>query len=314
MISIKYKYISFIFVGFVLSIASAFSQNTDSLAFAKADWEIVDLGKGAVSMYAQVKMFNSMQSICVVKYPAKGFDTRILHRPGAAAGKPSEIGKDENAVFALNGGYFHVKQLIPSVYFRHGKNRLGYTDPTEVYRVDGVLGFKNRKGGKLNICHVSDTSLCDFVTRGWKQAMASGPLLILDNDIVVPVLMGDKADGANVAAMLQEQKQGSKTRTHYSSAQFYDKRHPRAAIGSDDEGYIYLVVIDGRFKGQADGASIYETAYICHLFGMTDAINLDGGGSTTLWTAKTGVINHPYDNKTFDHNGERIVPNLIVVY
>lgn len=44
--------------------------------------------------------------------------------------------------------------------------------------------------------------------------------------------------------------------------------------------------------GRADGASIHEAAYICRLLGMTDAINLDGGGSTTLWTDNTGVINH----------------------
>ena len=74
------------------------------------------------------------------------------------------------------------------------------------------------------------------------------------------------------------------------------------------------MVIDGRFKGAADGASIYETAYICHLFGMTDAINLDGGGSSALWTSTTGVISHPCDNRRFDHEGERTVPNLIAVY
>ena len=74
------------------------------------------------------------------------------------------------------------------------------------------------------------------------------------------------------------------------------------------------MVIDGRFKGKADGASIFETAYICHLLGMTDAINLDGGGSSALWSRETGVINHPRDNKKFDHEGERVVPNLIVVY
>jgi exopolysaccharide biosynthesis protein len=143
--------------------------------------------------------------------------------------------------------------------------------------------------------------------------MASGPLLILDDEIVVPVLMGNQADGANVAAMIKEQKEGYKHRTHYSSAQFYDKRHPRAAFGIDADGYAYLVVIDGRFPGKADGASIFETAYIWHLLGMTDAINLDGGGSTTLWTEKTGVINYPCDNKKFDHEGERSVPNLIIV-
>ena len=91
-------------------------------------------------------------------------------------------------------------------------------------------------------------------------------------------------------------------------------RHPRAAVGTDDEGNIYYVVIDGRFKGKGDGASIYETAYICKMLGMTEAINLDGGGSTTLWSEETGVINHPYDNKTWDHVGERAVPNLIVAY
>ena len=43
------------------------------------------------------------------------------------------------------------------------------------------------------------------------------------------------------------------------------------------------------------------------------ALNLDGGGSSTLWTAQEGVLNHPYDNRRFDHEGERGVPNCIVV-
>jgi exopolysaccharide biosynthesis protein len=50
------------------------------------------------------------------------------------------------------------------------------------------------------------------------------------------------------------------------------------------------------------------------MLGMTQAINLDGGGSTTLWSEKIGVINHPYDNKKWDNEGERAVPNLIVAY
>ena len=114
--------------------------------------------------------------------------------------------------------------------------------------------------------------------------------------------------------MNAEQKAGAKIRTHYSSAQFYDRRHPRAAVGKDDDGNIYYVVIDGRFKGQGDGASIYETAYICKMLGMTEAINLDGGGSSAIWSDITGTFNHPYDNKKWDNEGERVVPNLIVAY
>jgi hypothetical protein len=214
----------------------------------------------------------------------------------------------------MNGGYFHVKERIPSVFFKKGKQILGYTHPTELYRVNGVFGFKDAKGRNMVIAQCPDSVNYASVTRKMKSAMATGPLLILDDEIVVPELMGDRADGENVAAMKAEQAAGSKIRTHYTSAQFYDRRHPRTAIGKDDSGNIYLVVIDGRFKGRADGASIFETAYICHLLGMTDAINLDGGGSSALWSRETGVINHPRDNRKFDHEGERSVPNLIAVY
>ena len=287
---------------------------SDSLAFVNASWKVTELGNGAKAMYAQVPMFSSIQSVSVVKYPADRFRTEILHRPKETAGTPSEIGKEIGASFVMNAGYFNVKELVPCVYFRKGKTMLGHTHPTEVYRVDGLFGFKDKDGHKMLVEHCPDTLNYKPMSRKMKSAMASGPLLILDGDIVVPEIMGDRADGDNVAAMEAEAKQGSKIRSHYTSAQFYDRRHPRTAIGKDDAGNMYLVVIDGRFKGSADGASIYETAYICSLLGMTDAINLDGGGSSALWTKETGVMSYPRDNKRFDHDGERRVPNLIAVY
>lgn len=296
------------------SSAQNFNREADSLAFVNAQWKVTELDRGAQAMYAQINMFNSVQSVSVVKYPAKNFKTEILHRPGDTACTPSEAGKELGAAASMNGGYFHVKERIPSVFFKSGKETLGYTHPTELYRVDGLFGFKDKKGRKMEIVHCPDTLDYASATKKMKSAMATGPLLILDDEIVVPVLMGDKADRENVAAMEAEQKAGSKIRTHYTSAQFYDRRHPRTAIGKDDSGYIYLVVIDGRFKGQGEGASIFETAFICHLLGMTDAINLDGGGSSAVWAEETGVINHPRDNRKFDHEGERVVPNLIVVY
>ena len=299
-----------------LQIESVQKDNpeADSLAFINAAWEVTDLDRGAQVLYAQIQMFRSTQSICIVKYPLRKFRTEIPHRPGEQAGKTSEIASEVGAVLALNGSYFHVRQKTPSTYFREDGVLLGHTHPSELYRVDGLLGFKDRRGRKVRIEPVSDTTLYDTVSRGWYTALAAGPVLILDGEIVVPRLTDDSAEGANAAEKRTEKKASSGIRTHYSSAQFYDRRHPRTAFGTDKKGYAYLVVIDGRFKGQADGASIYETAYICHLLGMRDAINLDGGGSSTLWTEKTGVVNHPYDNKKFDHEGERSVPNLIVVY
>ena len=98
-----------------------------------------------------------------------------------------------------------------------------------------------------------------------------------------------------------------------SEDSFYARRHPRTLIGKRADGTVVMAVIDGRFKGEADGATIAETAYIARQLGLVDALNLDGGGSSTLWTAQEGILNHPYDNKRFDHEGERGVPNCIVI-
>lgn len=60
-----------------------------------------------------------------------------------------------------------------------------------------------------------------------------------------------------------------------------DGRHPRTAIGADAEGYVYLVVVDGRSESSV-GMSIPELqAYLAGM-GLTAAINLDGGGSSTF--------------------------------
>ena len=144
----------------------------DSIAFANATWEITDLGKGAQAMYAQIPMFYSTQSVCVVKYPLKKFKTEILHRPAETAGKPSEIGEEVGAAFALNAAFFHVKELIPSVYFRKGKQQLGYTHPTELYRVDGMMGFEDKKGRHPVIDYARDTTGYDALTKRWHSAMA----------------------------------------------------------------------------------------------------------------------------------------------
>ncbi len=46
---------------------------------------------------------------------------------------------------------------------------------------------------------------------------------------------------------------------------------------------------------------------------LTDALNLRGGGSSTLWALEGGVLNHPCDNHKFDNAGQRRVPNILAV-
>ena len=89
---------------------------------------------------------------------------------------------------------------------------------------------------------------------------------------------------------------------------------PRTAIGVSQDGKeVYLMVVDGRNFYYSNGADLYDLTNLMSACGACDALNLDGGGSSTLWTAREGVLNHPYDNHRFDHEGERGVPNCIVV-
>ena len=74
--------------------------------------------------------------------------------------------------------------------------------------------------------------------------------------------------------------------------------------------------MDGRSPGNAIGVNIPELAHLIRVLGGRDAINLDGGGSTTLWMEEgegNGILNCPSDNRRFDHEGERSVSNAIFV-
>ena len=84
-------------------------------------------------------------------------------------------------------------------------------------------------------------------------------------------------------------------------------------MGYTKDGWVYFIVVDGRFPGQAEGMTVSEMQVLCQSLGLYEAMNFDGGGSSTLWTKDFGVMNHPYDNKVFDHKGERKVPNAIIV-
>ena len=60
------KRLIFIFAA-LLTAAVAGAQDQDAAAFAKAEWKVTQLERGAQAMYAQIPMFNSIQSICVIK-------------------------------------------------------------------------------------------------------------------------------------------------------------------------------------------------------------------------------------------------------
>ena len=59
--------------------------------------------------------------------------------------------------------------------------------------------------------------------------------------------------------------------------------HPRTAYGlSSDRSYFYILTVDGRQKNWSIGANCRELAEILAAAGAGDAINMDGGGSSTM--------------------------------
>jgi len=88
----------------------------------------------------------------------------------------------------------------------------------------------------------------------------------------------------------------------------FAQRHPRTAIGwSSRTGRAFLVAVDGRQAPYSDGMTLTELLALFRRLGATDALNLDGGGSTTL------VIRGQIQNRPSDSEGERPVGNALVL-
>ena len=68
-------------------------------------------------------------------------------------------------------------------------------------------------------------------------------------------------------------------------------RHPRTIAGTTRDGAIVLATIDGR-QSTSVGTTMAETAAVAEALEMHDAINLDGGGSTTM-SVEGRLINEP---------------------
>ena len=92
---------------------------------------------------------------------------------------------------------------------------------------------------------------------------------------------------------------------------FAPVRHPRTAVGLFPDGHLLLIVVDGRQKPWSDGMTLRELARMFQSLGARDAINLDGGGSSTFVIRDAeGVMriqNRPSDKV------ERPVANVLAV-
>ena len=274
---------------------SATAQNTDSIKLVTAQRQELKLPKG-VEGYTllRAEILNSYQTVSVIKYSPKRFKTVIVQPEKLT--RLSATATAANAYFGVNAGYWDVRIDKPSTFLKLNGEQIAVTADFEKERVDGLVCV-DKKSVVLDYCKAGEEAA---YAKKYKNILAAGPVLIdegvsVDHDAYTKGMV-DNAGGKPVGAFYT-----------------YTQRHPRTAIGTDKKGNVYLIVVDGRSAGNAEGVTITELTKICAWLGLTDAINLDGGGSSTMWTAEEGIVSYPCRNKKFDHEGERRVSSCVVV-
>ena len=117
-----------------------------------------------------------------------------------------------------------------------------------------------------------------------------------------PVLVSDGTE--NVSAQRDGMVRKGDSNSFYYG--WVHKRNPRTIAGVDAQGRTLLVTADGR-QTTSLGLSIKESADVARSLGMVDAINLDGGGSTTM------VVDGQVVNSPSDAAGQRPVGDAVLV-
>ncbi len=99
--------------------------------------------------------------------------------------------------------------------------------------------------------------------------------------------------------------------TNYEEAMFtgkaIDDKHPRTAMGYTKDNKLIILVVQGRFQGIAEGASLNHLAKILLDIGCVEALNLDGGGSSCL------LINGKETIQPSDKEGQRAIPAVFII-
>jgi len=186
--------------------------------------------------------------------------------------KTSSIAESVNAVIAINGDFYGFRDT--GYVLRNGY--LYRDTPADEDQEDLVV----YEDGKMDIVKESDFSAEELVEKGAVQIYSFGPGLVSDGEITV-------SDNDEVGQSMAS--------------------NPRTAIGMISTGHYVMVVSDGR-TSESQGLTLKELAEVMKDTGCTEAYNLDGGGSTTMYF-NGEVVNKPTTNG--NHISERKVSDIV---
>ena len=281
-----YKKIFYIILYIILPVLSLKGQTaTDSLIISKIQWKTVLVKKGVVYRKAEVpSLYNVPQNINIIEINGRDRKLKIGIALANPKQKTSQIAIERNAIAAINGSYFNMQNGKSVCYLRMGKEIIDTTSASEFsLRVTGAI---KEKKGKMEIIPWSKSLEVNYSGDN-ANVLASGPLML---------------------------QRGQICDFSHCGQGFINTKHPRSAVCITKDCKILFITFDGRNPGKAGGVNIPELSHFLKILGAEYALNLDGGGSTTLWTLSDGILNIPCDNKRDVIEGERKVANILFLY
>ncbi len=264
-------------------------------------------------------LFDNRQSINIldVDLAVADVDLRIANLPpnansALAKMKTSDMLKKYGAVAGINGSYYNTASPYGAATFLRESGTTGAT----TNQAHGV-GYPDEKAIVFNAgntaMHIIDRPAANQVSpsflsgwegfAGFENVMSGGPGLLTGGNVTyeyVPMDVSHEGPG------------GSSTWKWHMS--FY----PFTAAGITADNHLILATGDGRTAavGGVAGLTVEQVAYLMKALGCTDALKLDGGGSSTMaieGATYSDVVNYPSDNGLFDHEGERANPNALLL-
>jgi exopolysaccharide biosynthesis protein len=185
----------------------------------------------------------------------------------------SEIAETNNAIFAINGDYYGFRD--DGVIIRNG---VLYRDsPTR----DALALFND---GTIQTYNENNISSAELLAEGVTNTLSFGPILVQNGEIT--------SDFSRV-----------KIDNNFGNRSIQDA-NPRTAIGMIAPNHYVFVVVDGR-QDDSRGMTLVELAQTMKDLGATEAYNLDGGGSSTMYFMGR-VVNNP-----LGRNQERGVSDIL---
>ena len=188
--------------------------------------------------------------------------------------KTSEIAKDNDAIFAVNGDFYGFRDegyVMRNGYLYRSTKRSGNNSEDLVIYEDG----------SFEIINESEVTAGELEEKGAVQIFSFGPGLIQDGEIIV----------------------GEKDEVDQSMTS-----NPRTAIGMIEPLHYIIVVSDGR-TSESEGLTLYQLAGLMKEYGCTQAYNLDGGGSSTMWF-NGEIVNQPTSHGKIK---ERSVSDIVFI-